>query len=143
METLPESIHNCLQDHHVVGLATCVNGQIWAASCFYAFDAPRASLILLTSRETCHGLAMLANPRIAGTIAGQPESVLQIHGVQFRGCATLLDGEAATQAYQLYCRRHPVAKLKQSDIWQITLDEIKHTNNALIFGRKTCWQRDA
>lgn len=84
---------------------------------------------------------MLANPQIAGSIAGQPESVLQIKGVQFSGSAELLTGDAANQAYRRYCERHPIAMLKKSDVWRINLEEIKHTDNARIFASKTFWRR--
>jgi len=141
LDALPDGIEAFLRDNHVVSVATCARGQIWAASCFYAFEPATVSLILLSSQDTRHGQAMLASPQIAGTIAGQPESVLQIKGIQFSGHAHLLEGEEATQAYRLYCHRHPIARLKRSDVWQLILDEVKHTDNAKIFASKTFWRR--
>lgn len=142
MTPLPDNIRRFIQRQHVVGLATLFEGEPWAASCFYAFDAESVALIILSDPATRHGQAMLATPRIAGTIAGQPKLIPKIQGIQFTAEACLLRGQAAETAYGQYCQRHPIARLKRSEVWQLALLQIKFTDNSLLQGSKTHWQRD-
>lgn len=138
---LPATMARFIARSHVVSLATGDATGLWAASCFYAFDAGHVALIVLTERNTRHGAAMLARPAVAGTIAGQPHNIATIRGVQFAGQAHLLEGAEADAAYATYCQCHPVARLHRADTWLIGLDEIKYTNNANVFAQKTLWQR--
>lgn len=146
-----------LQANHVVGLATAHEGALWAASCFYVFDPEAVALIVMTDRKTRHGQLMLASPRVAGTVAGQPDDIRDIRGVQFAGRAMLLEpGQtlvsnpehglghapipyAAAQAR--YVAAHPVARALRADLWCIWLDEIKHTENRVAFAQKMQWRR--
>lgn len=142
MTPLPDNICRFIQRQHVVGLATLLAGEPWAASCFYAFDPAGINLIILTDPATGHGQAMLATPRIAGTIAGQPKLIPKIQGIQFMAEACLLAGQEADVAYGQYCRRHPIARLKRADVWRLTLQQIKFTDNSLLLGSKTRWARE-
>lgn len=142
MPPIPSVIARFIRENHVLSLATILDERPWAASCFYAFDEERARLIVLTEPSTRHGLAMHANQEVAGTIAGQPQVITDIQGIQFRAHASLLSNGAATDARQLYCERHPAARLKPAPVWQLLLAELKFTDNSLVFGRKTLWQRE-
>ncbi len=143
MPPIPAGIARFIRENHVLSLATILDRRPWAASCFYAFDEDGARLIILTEPSTLHGLAMHANQEVAGTIAGQPRVITDIQGIQFRAHASLLSNDAAIDARQLYCRRHPAARLKPAPVWQLLLAELKFTDNSLVFGRKTLWQREA
>lgn len=138
---LPAEIAAFIAANHVAAVAVRDDGGLWAASCFYAVDLAAADLILLTATTTRHGAAMLADRHVAGTIAGQPEDVAAIEGVQFAGLAERLTDTTRDAALALYCARHPVARLAKSDVWRLRLVEIKHTSNRVSFGRKTTWHR--
>ncbi|WP_225748436.1 pyridoxamine 5'-phosphate oxidase family protein [Eikenella sp. Marseille-P7795] len=143
MPPLPTHIRTFLAGHHVVSLAASHNGELWSASCFYVFDEAAARLIVLTSKTTHHGRLMLLNHRIAGTIAGQPARIRDICGIQFAARAECLTEPAARRAaLELYAQAHPMAKVFPSDIWQLSLDYIKHTSNRPIFAHKTHWRRN-
>lgn len=142
MPPLPSTISSFLFEHHVVGLATASVGVPWAASCFYAFDCVSVSLLVLSSEKTRHGAAMLDSGVVAGTIAGQPTSISDIRGIQFVANAELLQNAAADEGYRFYCVRHPIAKLSRSSVWRLSIGELKYTDNARLFGKKTCWKRD-
>ena len=142
MTPLPASIRKFLLRHHVVGLATIWNGEPWAASCFYAFDEARLALVILSDEHTRHGMAMRDHPSVAGTIAGQPTFIPKIQGIQFVAQVQKLNEEEQAQAYALYCERHPIARLKRSTVWQLRLQEIKFTDNSVLLGSKTHWQRE-
>lgn len=139
--TLPPQIEDFIGQYHVVSLACADNANLWAANCFYAFDKAQAALILLTSSSTLHGNMMQKNPSVAGTISGQPSDIRDIEGIQFRGTAFQLSGEAYDNARRHYLQRHLIAKAFHSEIWLIRLDYIKHTQNQQTFAEKTEWHR--
>ncbi len=141
MNPIPGNMLRFILDNHVVGVATVLDGAPWAASCFYAFDEASGSLIILSDKQTRHGVAMLANPCVAGTIASQPAAIPQIKGIQLVAQAQHLQNADEAAAYSLYCKRHPIARLKRSHVWQLRLDGLKYTDNSRLIGQKIRWQR--
>jgi len=95
----------------------------------------------MTEPDTRHGALIQSNPRVAGTVNGQPKSVLLIKGVQYRGVIKLLSGDREVIARHAYQKRFPVAKKVTAPLWEIVLDEVKMTDNALGFGKKIIWTR--
>lgn len=143
MPTIPSAVCRFLHDHHVTSIAASANGQVWSASCFYVFEETNARLIVLSSRGTQHGSMMLANPKISGTIAGQPLNISDIRGIQFSARAFLLEEPSARQeAFAIFCAAHPsAAAMPETDVWSVMLDTIKFTDNSIRFGHKTLWTR--
>ena len=137
MSDLPHLIRY-LKKQHVLSLCAHHGDDMWCASCFYVFDETRMAFWLMTEPATRHGALMQRNPQVAGSINGQPKSVLLIKGVQYRGRIQLTDEARARQAYQ---KRFPVAKKVTAPLWEIVVDELKMTDNALGFGTKITWQR--
>lgn len=136
---IPEVIVKFIQQHHVVSLACSAQGELWCASCFYLADLTHQRLIILTDSQTQHGRLMLSNRQIAGTIAGQPRALEDIEGIQFQGEATKLSGEAQAVALKEYVAKFPMAKMHQSEVWEIVLTRIKHTENRTAFATKREW----
>lgn len=95
----------------------------------------------MTEPDTRHGALMAQNPQVAGTVNGQPRSVLLIKGVQYRGRVVRLTGAAENLARTAYQKRFPVSRKVSAPLWEITLEEVKMTDNALGFGKKIGWQR--
>ncbi|QIW15314.1 hypothetical protein A4G20_02665 [Pasteurellaceae bacterium RH1A] len=145
MNPIPALIQDFLHKHHVVSLATYANHQVWAASCFYVFDEANQRLLIMTAKKTLHAQNMLANPEIAGTIAGQPKKFGEIAGLQFSALAECLEEPTARQAaLDLYSAKHPIAKLAKfasTEIWALHLTKLKHTENKTVFSQKTVWER--
>lgn len=138
---IPIHIVQFILKNHVVSLACHYQHQLWSASCFYAFDEASHRLIILSKQTTEHGKLMLANPNIAGTIAGQPENIREIEGIQFQAVARCLENEQEKQtALQIYWQKHPLAKLMSSDVWEIVFTRIKHTENRVAFAKKSLWE---
>lgn len=127
-----------LKKQHALSLCASDGDDLWCANCFYVFDETRMAFWLMTEPDTRHGALMRDNPRVAGTVNGQPKSVLLIRGVQYRGRIQLTEEARAMKAYQ---KRFPVAKKITAPLWEIVLDELKMTDNALGFGKKIVWQR--
>jgi len=143
MQAFPVPMIEFIENNHVLSLATLDAEGLWSANCFYAFDAPAARLIILSSCDTRHGAAMLGAGLISGTISGQPKHLRDIRGIQFSALATRLEDLARYEALGVYTRRHPLAKLKTTDIWSLELQQLKFTDNHLLFGHKTHWNRAA
>ena len=97
----------------------------------------------MTKTTTRHAQLMLKNDHIVGTIAGQPNKIKDMEGIQFTALAHLLENqEERKRAFEIYIKKQPLAKLVNSDIWEISFTEIKHTSNKLIFANKTHWIRE-
>ncbi|OSN08494.1 pyridoxamine 5'-phosphate oxidase family protein [Lonsdalea iberica] len=143
MQPLPAPAADFIASHHVLSLTTLDEDGLWSASCFYAFDAANAGLILLSSSSTRHGGAMAAGSRISGTISGQPEKIRDIRGIQYLATVSKLDGAERREALSLYVARHPIARLNPlTEVWRLTLQTIKFTDNATLFGAKEHWSRE-
>lgn len=140
MNALPESIVEFFAQHQVLSLAVSRDDSPWSANAFFAWDGERNALIILSSPETLHGRILAANPRVAGTIAGQFTDISQIHGLQYSGTCQLLDEPAERdRALALYYDRHPQARGMQAGVWEITVQQLKLTDNRLGFGTKIEW----
>ncbi|UYA58662.1 UPF0306 protein YhbP [Pectobacterium sp. F1-1] len=137
-----DAISRYLKKLHVLTLCVGENSELWCASCFYTYDDQQIAFYLMTELQTRHGEIMARLPQVAGTVSGQPKSVMLIKGVQFRGLAVLLEGDEAQQARARYNTRFPIARASQAPIWRLDLTEIKMTDNTLGFGKKRHWQRN-
>lgn len=96
---------------------------------------------IMTEPDTRHGALMMLNPQVAGTVNGQPRSVLLIKGVQYRGRVKRLEEATEQVARAAYQKRFPVSRKVSAPLWEIMLDEVKMTDNALGFGKKIAWVR--
>lgn len=97
---------------------------------------------IMTEPDTRHGELMLQNPQVAGTVNGQPRTVMLIKGVQYHGRVRRLDEVSEQVARAAYQKRFPVSRKVSAPLWEIELDEMKMTDNSLGFGKKIAWQRE-
>ncbi|MFZ7260710.1 hypothetical protein [Avibacterium avium] len=141
MKNLPHNIAQFLQQQTVMSIAAHSAQGFWAANCFYVLDDSNISLIFFSSLSTQHAQIMQQSDLVVGTIATQTDQVSEIEGVQFKGRAILLNEDTRKSALKRYYERYPFARLMNTDLWKIELDEIKHTSNKFVFAQKTYWQR--
>lgn len=134
------AIGRYLKKQHVLSL--CSGNPLWCANCFYVYNAEKVAFWLMTETTTRHGAQIQQDPQVAGTINGQPKSVLLIKGVQYAGQIALLEGAEEQAARKAYIKRFPVAARVSAPLWEIRLDELKMTDNALGFGKKLSWVRE-
>ncbi|MET3814110.1 hypothetical protein FHW04_001389 [Pantoea sp. AN62] len=141
--TLSDHAHlvRYLRKQHVLSLCCTADDELWCANCYYVFDEARMAFWIMTEPDTRHGLLVMKNPQVAGTVNGQPRSVLLIKGVQYRGHIVRLSDEAEHVARSAYHKRFPIARKVSAPLWEIQLDEVKMTDNALGFGKKIAWVR--
>ncbi|SLM61562.1 MULTISPECIES: YhbP family protein [Dickeya] len=136
-------ISRYLKKLHVLTLCVSADDDLWCANCFYVFDDEQVAFYLMTEPDTRHGVIMRRCARVAGTVNGQPKSVLLIKGVQFMGEIHCLSGEEENLARHRYITRFPIARSSSAPVWKLSLNEIKMTDNALGFGKKHLWSRRA
>lgn len=141
METL-DAISRWLNKQHVLTYCVGSNNDLWCANAFYYYDAGKVAFYLLSEAHTRHGELIGKGSNVAGTVNGQPKTVALIRGVQFRGKIKMLDETQAADIRNLYCKRFPVARVMKAPVWEISLDELKMTDNTLGFGKKLLWLRE-
>lgn len=138
-----QRIMRFLNKQHVLTLCASNGSEMWSANCFYVFCAERMALWLMTEPHTRHGELMQQNAVVVGTIAQQTRVIALIKGVQYCGVISQLNGDDEMMARAHYCKRFAVAILMKTPVWEISLQEIKMTDNTLGFGKKLHWMRES
>jgi len=141
MEKPDKKIIDFLKKHHVLTLATCVNGQPWCANCFYAFLEEESVLVFTSDLETRHIQETLKNRHVAGSVVLETSIVNKIQGIQFSGRLELPEGGMIDKTKYAYLKRFPFAALMDTTIWVLYIDYLKMTDNRLGFGNKLIWER--
>jgi uncharacterized protein YhbP (UPF0306 family) len=131
-----------LKKHHVLSIATSVDGQPWCASCFYVYLEEENALVFTTDLKTRHGQEFLKNPRVAGTVALETMIIGKIRGIQFEGIISRPDERMEPTVRNAYLKRFPVAMLMETYLWIVKLTHLKYTDNRLGFGKKLIWNKD-
>lgn len=127
--------------HHVLTIATTVDGEPWCASCFYVYLEDENALVFTTDTGTRHGREFMMNPRVSGTVVLETLMVGKIRGIQFSGVVSEPSGELMSKAKHHYLKRFPVAILMDTHLWIVKLNHIKMTDNKLGFGKKLTWDQ--
>jgi uncharacterized protein YhbP (UPF0306 family) len=124
-----------IKRHHVLTLATSVEGEPYCAACFYAYDKERNRLVFTSDDTTRHAQQMLENKKVAVGITLETRIVGKVQGVQICGIASRGNDEDK----KLYIKRFPYAALAPLNIWAVEPIFIKLTDNTLGFGKKLIW----
>jgi len=127
--------------HHVLTVATTVNGEPWCANCFYVYLEERNVLVFTTDPGTRHGKEFRTNPYIAGSVVLETPVIGKIRGIQFQGIVSEPVGEDLVLVKKAYLKRFPVAMLMETHLWLVELTHIKMTDNRLGFGKKIIWTK--
>ena len=106
MEGLRERVVAYLRQHHVMTLATCEDGGVWAAAVFYVNDDFK--LYFLSSPTSRHGQNIAHGGPVALTIQEDCPDWPQIKGVQAEGCVTEITGDEERRVRELYGDKYPV-----------------------------------
>ena len=124
-----------IRRHHVLALATSVEGEPYCAACFYAYDKERNRLIFTSDDTTRHAQQMIANAKVAIGITLETRVVGKVQGAQICGIAERGDEEDRRN----YIKRFPYAAVAPLNIWAVVPTFIKLTDNTLGFGKKLIW----
>ena len=123
---------------------SCVddNKQPYCFAVFYAWDASNNTLIYKSSPETNHSKILSHNSFVAGTVHPDKLNKLVVQGIQFEGVLLNKEDEGAKNAFGIYHKRHPLAIVKQGELWVIQVNHIKMTDSTKGFGTKLEWRRN-
>lgn len=131
-----------LKKQHVISICCYADNELWCANCFYIFDVMHMSFIIMTDTNTRHAILMNKNSQVSGTINGQPKKISLIKGVQYRGKILRLNIDNEKKRRDIYRKRFPISLTISAPMWEIFLDELKMTDNAVIgFSKKIIWKR--
>lgn len=133
-----------LREHQVLTLA--VAGP-YAAAVFYAVDV-ELNLYFVTDPATRHGAALSRESGVAGTIQRDRQHWQNIRGVQLTGRCARLTGSGRQAGWGLYLNKFAFAgapelapAFAKTDLWKLTPDWIRLTDNGQGFGHKAEWTR--
>lgn len=131
-----------IRKHHVMTLATAIDGAPWCANLFYAFDAESVSFVFTSDEATRHGSEMLASPEVAASIVLETRIVGRVQGLQIAGRVERLTEEHPLYETlrKAYLKRFPYAVVAPLSLWALRAHTLKHTDNTLGFGKKLLWQ---
>ena len=132
---IDKRIIDFIRRHHVLTLATYVEGEPYCAACFYAYDKERNRLVFTSDDSTRHAQQMLENAKVAVGITLETRIVGKVQGVQICGIAS----RGSDEDKRLYIKRFPYAALAPLNIWAVEPTFIKLTDNTLGFGKKLIW----
>ena len=138
---MPEQIITFLEEQTVVTIATSVNDQPYCASCYYAYVPGDNLLVFKSDSDTRHIEEALQNNQVGGTVLPDNVTKVKPKGVQFTGIFSKAESGIGEKAKKAYLKKYPVAGIFRGDIWVIELSKIKFTDNTLVFGKKTLWER--
>ncbi len=136
-------IERFIAKHHVLTIATLSEeGTPRTANLFYAYIKGEGRFVFTTSLTTAHGGDMNRNNRVGANIVLESKVVGRLEGLQIEGRATLAKGEELKEARSAYIKRFPFAIVADLELWVLTADFFKLTDNKLGFGKKIIWQRE-
>jgi len=138
----PSKIEKLIESQHVMSIAVNHDGELWSASCFYAFDRENNKLIFVSDPSTLHARGIIQNSKISGTIANNEKRIRKIKGIQFTGKAYQVKEEYLKKAYKLFREKFAFAFLKKTTFWVIDIEYVKMTDNTYYFSSKTHWKRN-
>ena len=139
---IDQRILDFIAEHHVLTVACASKeGALWCANAFYVFDEQEEGFIITSEEKTRHAQLFLENPKVTGSVVLETEEIGKIRGLQFSGTVRRCDGGLFDHCRLKYLKRFPYAVFKGGEVWLITLDRAKYTDNRLGFGKKLFYER--
>ncbi len=131
-----------IHEHHVLTLATSIDGQPWCANCFYIYLEDADIFVFTSDDNTRHIQEVLVNSKVAGSVVLETKTVGNIRGIQFAGTMERPETNLLAKAKRAYLSRFPYAILIKTTLWILRVDYIKMTDNRLGFGKKLIWEKE-
>ncbi len=142
-EPLDKRIVEFINEHHVLTLATCFEGEPYCSNMFYVFLEDESCFVFTSDRNTKHINDISHNMQVGGSIVLETETIGKVQGLQLQGIVLEAQGEFKKKAKKAYLKRFPYAILSTTPLWSLELTFAKFTNNTLGFGKKLIWKKEA
>lgn len=138
---LPEpKIVTFIKKHHVLTLATAVDGQPWCSNMFYAYYPERNLFIFTSDGHTRHVREAAQNPLVGASIVLESKVIGRLQGIQIEGTLrAVTDNEPELR--NAYLKRFPYAAVAELHLYVLEPSLMKLTDNTLGFGKKIIWQK--
>jgi CRP-like cAMP-binding protein len=144
---MPESVHDYLESHSLLTIATASKGGIPNATpAFYANDGVTIYFSVAPGATTAKNVAQ--NPIAAVAITDPPESWGEARGVQIKGAVTQLDGADRDRAISLFSDRYAFLgdAVSSSTFFRIDPHEVRYIDNTATADDQTqslgvAWKR--
>jgi len=140
MEKVDQKIIKFIKKHHVLTLATAIDGNPYCANCFYSYLEDENMLVFTSDLKTKHIQDVLENNFVAGSIVLETRIIGKIQGLQFNGFMVDVDEKLAEKVRKSYIKKFPFAMLMETQLWALELTFLKFTDNTLGFGKKLIWE---
>ena len=140
MEKVDQKIIKFIKKHHVLTLATAIDGNPYCANCFYSYLEDENMLVFTSDLKTKHIQDVLENNFVAGSIVLETRIIGKIQGLQFNGFMVDVDEKLAEKVRKSYIKKFPFAMLMETQLWALELSFMKFTDNTLGFGKKLIWE---
>ena len=142
MESLDKRIQEFIEQHHVLVLATCADGQPYCCDCFFAYNSENNTFIIKTDAEnTRHMKEIAQNNKVAASIVLETKEIGKLQGLQICAKALIPEGDTLSQAKKTYLKHYPYAIAVPGTYVVLEPDYYKLTDNRLGFGKKLIWNR--
>lgn len=141
MEKVDQKIIKFIKKHHVLTLATAIDGNPYCANCFYSYLEDENMLVFTSDLKTKHIQDVLENNFVAGSIVLETRIIGKIQGLQFNGFMVDVDEKLAEKVRKSYIKKFPFAMLMETQLWALELTFLKFTDNTLGFGKKLIWEK--
>jgi uncharacterized protein len=125
----------------VLTFCTALNNEPYCANCMYVYLPEHFSLVFSSENTTRHIHEAVLNNKVAGTILPTKTETGTVKGIQFTGTFRIPEAEILEHAKKYYYLKFPVALMMKGQLWMITLESIKMTDNTLGFGKKLLWNQ--
>ena len=142
MESLDKRIQEFIEQHHVLVLATCADGQPYCCDCFFAYKSENNTFIIKTDAEnTRHMKETAQNNKVAASIVLETKEIGKLQGLQICAKAVIPEGDNLSQAKKTYLKHYPYAIAVPGTYVVLEPEYYKLTDNRLGFGKKLIWNR--
>lgn len=139
---MDKRIVDFLSEHHVATLATIRRDCTpFCCNIFYAYDSEKHTFIFSSDSATAHVSHFTINDRVAASVVVESKTIGRLQGSQLTGRIIKPEGQILTEARKHYLKRFPFAIAMPIELWIMTIETVKHTDNKLGFGKKLMWDR--
>ncbi len=137
---MDKKIIDFIKEHHVLTLATSVDGKPYVSNCFYIYLPEENMLVCTSDKTTKHIKDVEQNSSVGVSIVLETKTVGKIQGLQINGTMIEAKDNLLKKCKKRYLLKYPYAVLKLTTMWTIKISFAKLTDNRLGFGKKIIWK---
>lgn len=142
MNKIDNRIIKFIKKHHVLTLATSVNGLVHTSNMFYAYLEEQNIFVFTSSSDTKHVKDAINNQNVGINIVLESKIIGNLEGIQICGIMKKPDETIFSTVKNTYLKRFPYAAAIPLELWTVEVVNMKFTDNKLGFGKKIYWTKE-